>query len=362
MAITVPPGFTIDTIAHVAGARELAVTPDGDLFVGTSGNNVYLVRDPEKVAQTPQIFVTLPENVASGLTFARNTLYVGTQFAVYRVAYRSGETHATGAPQKIASVRTSGEPRGHRTTSLAFANDKLYASVGSSCNACDPEADATRATIQEMAPDGSGMHAKAVHFRNAIALATNPSTGTVWAAGAEQDALAAGHPYEPMDPVSLHPGTVDYGWPHCYENRKPADPSANCSAMQPERVVFPAYMTPIGAAFYPQHPTGRYVFPREYWGGAFVALHGSWHQPLRAPEVAFVAMRGDEPDRAVDWNDPTKQSRAFVSGFQAASTERLGRPTGVAVGRDDDLFVADDLSGAIYRIRPAHQTARANAR
>ncbi|MGH8165553.1 MAG: hypothetical protein ACREP1_14600 [Rhodanobacteraceae bacterium] len=30
----------------------------------------------------------------------------------------------------------------------------------------------------------------------------------------------------------------------------------------------------------------------------------------------------------------------------------MGRPTGIAVGPLGDLFVADDQTGAIYRIRP----------
>ena len=140
------------------------------------------------------------------------------------------------------------------------------------------------------------MHARAVHWRNAIALATNPATGTLWAAGAEQDELQPGHPYEPMDAVTLHPGTPNYGWPNCYENRKPAQPGADCSAMTVTRVVFPAYETPIGMAFYPLHPTGRYAFPQQYRGGAFVTWHGSWHEPLRPPEVVFVPIHGDEPD------------------------------------------------------------------
>ena len=63
----------------------------------------------------------------------------------------------------------------------------LYVSVGSSCNNCQPELDPTRATIQQMQLDGSGVTPRAEHIRNAIALATSPQSGALWAGVAGQD-------------------------------------------------------------------------------------------------------------------------------------------------------------------------------
>ena len=128
--------------------------------------------------------------------------------------------------------------------------------------------------------------------------------------------------------------------------------SQDCSAQTVARVVMPAYETPIGATFYPEHPAGAHAFPEAYRGGAFVTLHGSWHQPPVPPRVVFVAMNGDEPKTPVNWNDPTTQWKEFVGGFQNAAGQRLARPTGVAVGPDGSLFVSDDEDGGIYRIRP----------
>ena len=51
-------------------------------------------------------------------------------------------------------------------------------------------------------------------------------------------------------------------------------------------------------------------------------------------------------------NDPTKQLKDFMYGFQDPSGNRIGRTTGLAVGVDGSLFVADDQTGGIYRIRP----------
>jgi glucose/arabinose dehydrogenase len=351
VGLTVPPGFSIERIATVEQAREIVIAPNGDLFVGTSTNAVYVVANAQGQAAPAKVFVRIADQPVAGVTIDGERMYLGAQFGVYELPYRAGDRTPRAQPRKIASVRPNGLARDHRTTTVAVANKRLYASVGSSCNNCDPDLDATRATIQQMDLDGSGMTPKARRIRNATALATNPQTGTLWAGVAGQDELPPGHPYEIFDAVTLHAGVADYGWPYCYENRQ-AVGAHDCSRQIVARVVLPAYATPIGAAFYPEHPTGVHAFSQTYRGGAFVTLHGSWHQPPVPPRVVFIAMRGDEPKTAVDWNDPTAQWKEFVGGFQMADGRRIARPTGVAVGPDGSLFVSDDLDGGIYRIRP----------
>ncbi len=308
----------------------------------------------------PQTFAQFDNEPAAGVAVSDDALFVGTQFGVYRIAYHTGDSHARSSPEKLAGVRPSGIARDHETTSVAWTGSTLYASVGSSCNACEPELDATRATIQRVDIAHHNIAPVATHIRNAIALAIDPQTHALWAGVAGVDDLAPGHPYEIFDDVTAHALPANYGWPSCYENRRvhPRWP-ADCSHAALPRVVFPAYETPIGATFYPANPHGRYEFPPQYRGGAFVTLHGSWHGPGNGlpgyvpPRVVFVAMHGDDPERAIDWNDPNTQWSEFVGGYQNGGTiERIGRPTGIAVGPEGSLFVADDQTGAIYRIRP----------
>jgi glucose/arabinose dehydrogenase len=347
--LTVPSGFTIQQIARVPSARHLAIAPNGDLFVGTLGAAVYIVPHAETEPGEAHVFAALPDRPAHGVALGDGSLYVGTSSGIYRIPYKPGDDKATSVPRKIATVRPAGGG-GHVTTSVAFSKGTLYASVGSSCNACDPERDNTRATIQEMGPNGEDMHARAMHIRNAIALAVNPDTGMLWLGDAGQDELEPGHPYEKVDPVTAHPGVPDYGWPFCYENRRSAG-GRDCSKATVTRVVLPAYVTPIGAAIYPASPSGAHAFPAPYRGGLFIGIHGSWHRPLRAPRVVFVPLHGDEPVTPVDWSNPEKQWHQFVGGFQADDGSRIARATGIAVGNSGDLFVADDFSGAVYRVR-----------
>jgi glucose/arabinose dehydrogenase len=359
-------GLAAATIANVSGARELAALPNGDLLVGTGGQTIYIVpaADTAGAPGAPQPFVTLSEGPAEGVAVAPGgTVYAATNTTVWRIPYKLGDRSESGATA-IARVRTgSVAPNSdgdvHRTTSVAASSTTLYVGVGSSCNAC-VEVDPTRATVFRMGLDGSNPVNLTVRTRNPIALAVDQATGALFIGGAGQDNLPYGHPYEYVDsPTSHGKSNIDYGWPDCEENHIDYNPlgkspAPSCASTIAPAIEFPAYSTLIGAAYYPATQSGAYAFPSSYRGGLFVTSHGSWHCcPATAPRVYFVPMNGDAPATAVNWNDPTVQSRVIVSGYGSTSnTSYRGRPTGVAVGPLGSLFVADDQSGTIMRIRP----------
>jgi len=363
-AIQVASGFVSNTIASVPSARQLAALPNGDLLVATSGTQIYIVPNAESAGASgaASAFITLPDSPAQGVALSADgqSIYAATQHGVYKIPYHTGDqSEPASSAVKIASVRTGIIAPGsdgdvHVTSSVVATASTLYVGVGSSCNSC-VEVDPTRASIQAMNLDGSGMHTLATRIRNPIALAINPASGTLWAAGAGQDGLPYGHPYEYADAVTLQAASpVDYGWPGCEENHVTYTAGANCSAVAIPRVEFPAYATHIGAVFYPLSATGAYVFPTPIRGDLFVTSHGSWHCcPSTDPQVADVPMNGDTPRAPVNWSNPSVQWTPFMSGFgTTANTNYIGRPTGIAVGSQGSLFVADDLNGVIYRIRP----------
>ncbi|HEY3674719.1 MAG TPA: hypothetical protein VGK84_01875 [Candidatus Tumulicola sp.] len=359
----VPSNFTIQTTAQLGSPRELVALPDGDLLVGTSGSQVYIVPDAESSTPgMPAVFATLNDTFASGVAFSakHKTIYIATNGAIWATKYVAGRRRAVGV-HRIAQVRTGpisphSDGDVHKTTSVAYSDsaDILYISVGSSCNACG-EVDPTRASILTL-PGGKGqLHKIATRIRNAIATTISPS-GALWAGGAGQDDLPFGHPYEFLDDVSSHTPVADYGWPECEENRVPYRPtSRGCNATVAPLAEMPAYSTIIGAVFYPLNVKGAYAFPQSYRGALFAAAHGSWHTDSKgyaaAPQVAVFGMSGDQPAIPVDWQNPNAQWKTFVGGFQQGMT-RIGRPTGITVGIAGSLFVADDQAGVIYRVRP----------
>jgi glucose/arabinose dehydrogenase len=367
-AITVPEGLTLEaigTLPGAPGARELVALPNGDLLVASSGTSVYFIANADNGAadtpSTPTIFATFPESPAQGISYDPTTctIYVATEHDIYAIPYTDAQQTATPG-SAIATVRPQAPEPGtdgdnHTSTSLAAVpNGQLYAGVGSDCNAC-VETDPTRATVQQLALDGGATTTRATRVRNAIGLAVNPSTGTVWAGGAGQDDLPLGHPYEWFDGVTLHPGTPDYGWPACEENQHAYIDGSVCTSVVEPRIELPAYSTIIGATFYPTG--GVYNLGSTYQGGVFITSHGSWHKEASSntyytsPKVVFVPMNGDTPVTAVDWTDPTKQWTTFIDGFQPTGDTRIGKPTGIAVGPLGSLFVADDQTNQIYRVR-----------
>jgi len=366
--LSVPRGFTIDRIAQIDGPRELAALPNGDLIVGTKGSDVYVLPSAEGRAGLPRVLVHFDDDLAAGVTYVpeRSEIVVATEHHVYAIPYRGTLNGVT--PRRIADVRTGpvapdNDGDIHNTTSVAFARGTLYVSAGSSCNATEGnghkpciEVDRSRAAVSVVLGNGT-LRQRAHRVRNAIALTVNPQTGSLWIGGAGQDDLPFGHPYEFLDNLSAHGGDADYGWPECEENHHAYWPGAHCSNTIAPLVELPAYSTIIGATFYPPRQSGPYAFPASYRGALFVTAHGSWHTDghgcyAASPQVVSIAMRGDKPAIAVDWSNPARQWSNFVSGFQTGCHDRAGRPTGIAVGPKGSLFVADDASGAIYRIRP----------
>ncbi len=386
-ALTVPSGLVIQTIANISGAREMVGLPNGDLLVGTGGGNVYIIANAEASAAAgkPQVFATISNetvppnepgggNNAEGVAFSQAscTVFISTEYHVWSTPYKDGDLTAENL-QPIATVRTGptanpGDGDYHSSTSVAVSGSTVYASMGSSCNGCTGESDPQRAAIWKMNLDGSAMALYASHIRNAIALAVNPVSGHLWAGGAGQDSLATYHPYEFFDDVTAAAmagsgGVANYGWPYCEENHHlyntGAGAPANCNGQAQPLVEFPAYITHIGAAFYPANPSGTHALPTAYRGALIVSSHGSWHTPANnctlAPEVDAVPMNGDTPATAMtNWgvNNPTAQYTNLVTGFQPNCSTRVGRATGVAVGSQGSLFVADDQAGLVYRIRP----------
>jgi len=367
-ALHLPKGFSVEAVASIAGARELAFLPDGDLLVGTEGSDVYLVPDADGKAGNPVVFASVDDERAAGVAFAADTslVLVGTMHHVWTIPYRQDRKAAQ--IRRIADLRNGSVAPGtdgdvHVTTSVAYSNGLVYVSAGSSCNATMDgggkpcaEVDPTRAAVSVVKVDGADFKQRARRIRNAIALTVNPQTGSVWVGDAGQDDLPFGHPYEFLDNLSAHAGDADYGWPQCEENRHAYVPGAQCADTVEPLVELPAYSTIVGAAFYPLHQTGAYAFPPPYRGGLFVAVHGSWHTKngclAQPPRVVFMAMNGDRPVKPVDWTNPTTQWTNFLTGFQTGCMSRIGRTTGVAVGPRGSLFVADDYAGAIYRVRP----------
>lgn len=333
--LTLPPGFHIEEWARgFQEPRNMVLAANGDVFVADSrAGSVIVLRGKEHFTFAKGL------NRPFGLAFGHGFLYVGNTDAVVRFPYRSGDTTATAAPQKIADL----PPGGHWTRNLIFSRDgkKLYVAVGSRSNVSDESATPMRAAITEMNPDGSGQTLYASGLRNPVGLAWNPVTGALWTSVNERDGL--GDDLVPDYVTEVRRGAF-YGWPFSYIGRNP-DPrrkgendSLAAKAVVPS-VLIQAHSAALGVVFY----DGK-MFPERYRGGAFVALHGSWNRAQRTGyKVIHVPFRNGKPSGGYD---------DFAAGWAPDSASRTvwGRPVGLLVLQDGSLLVSDDGANVIWRV------------
>ena len=92
--VSLPPGFQIALYAEgLSSARQMALAPDGTVFVGSfglfSGNpkigNVYAVRDTNSDGRADEVKTILTGlNMPNGVAFRDGALYVGEQHRIVR--------------------------------------------------------------------------------------------------------------------------------------------------------------------------------------------------------------------------------------------------------------------------------------
>jgi glucose/arabinose dehydrogenase len=344
-SLKLPPGFAINVFARTESPRMLAFSPGGTLLATSpSAGTVVAFPDPSHkgIASTP-ITVLKDLDGPHGMAFAHGRLYVAEITRLVRYDWDEARI-ATSSPTLISNLPTT--EGGHTTRTILFANGKLYVSAGSSCNVCK-ETDPRRAAVSEMNEDGSDMHIFASGLRNAVGLALNKKTGTVWATDNGRDWLGDDLPPDEVDDLGKSGG--DFGWPYCYGNRvadvKFGGTAQRCQGTVSPRVELQAHSAPLGLIFY----TGQ-MFPAEFRGDLFVAFHGSWN---RSVPTGYKVVR----IRLDDHGDPLRVED-FVTGWLPPGETRkgkwMGRPVGFAIGPDGALYISDDGSGTIYRVTWQH--------
>jgi glucose/arabinose dehydrogenase len=336
-----PPGFHISLYADKLGdPRAMLQAPNGDVILSEPGEGkITILRDAnhDGVAEQRSTFASGLDN-PYGLAFHGRWLYVGNEGAVVRFPYAPGQTTAKARPEQVA-VLPSG---GHSTRGVIFSRDgtKMYVSIGSASNVSAGEPP-ERAAIIEMNPDGSGKRIFASGLRNPVGMAWQPSTNALWTVVNERDGL--GDDLVPDYATRLQPGAF-YGWPYAYlgahedPRRAGERPDLVRKAILPS-VLIQAHSAPLGIAFY----TGT-MFPPEYRGRAFVALHGSWNRSRRTGyKVISIPSKDGQPAGGYD---------DFVAGWSPSETSRSvwGRPVGLLVLADGSLLISDDGGGKIWRV------------
>ncbi len=335
--IKLPLGFTISVYAgDVPGARSMALSPAGTLFVGTRDEGkVYAIRDLNHDGRADQVIIIARGlNMPNGVAFRDGALYVAEVSRVLR--FNNIEARLENPPQPVVVNDRFPRDRHHGWKFIRFGPDgKLYVPVGAPCNICEPS-DERHASILRMNSDGSGLEVFARGIRNTVGFDWHPGTRELWFTDNGRDMLGDDRP---PDELNYAPQKgMHYGFPYCHGSNI-ADPEFgrkhNCSELTPPAIELGPHVASLGMRFY----TGT-MFPPEYRNQIFIAEHGSWNRtrPI-GYRVTLVQLQGN---RAVKYE-------VFAEGW--LQRERpWGRPVDVQVMPDGALLVSDDYAGAIYRI------------
>ena len=336
--LTIPAGFQATVFASgIAGGRLMAIAPDGTIYIAKQGaGEVVALPDKNKDGKADETIL-----VAKGLTrphslaFHKGYLYIATNPAIVRMKYNNGKVEGT--PEKFVDLPVS--TTSHWTRTIAWGKDnRLYVSIGSSCNLCEEE-DARRTTIMVYSEDGSGGKPFAKGLRNAIGIDFDPKSNKLWAGDMGQDGLGA---EKPGDEINLIEEGKHYGFPYFVSNNV-ANPNLKDAkgSMKPEQCTPPAleldaHSSPIDLRFY----TGK-KFPSAYRGTMFLVLHGSNNN--RPQKIGYKVVR------VVMQNGKAVSVEDFATGW-LKDNQVLGRPAGLITGTDGALYISDDNKGFIYRV------------
>lgn len=330
-----PPKTLMDHAAQATMRRAKAI--------GVSANRVSLLRDADGdgVAEIREAFVE-NQNQPFGMALIGNRFYLGNTDGIVAFDYAAGATSLAGPGQKLVSFK----PHGHWTRSLIVSPDgtRIYAGVGSLSNIGDQgmEAEEGRAAIWELDVATGKARIFASGLRNAVGMAWEPTTGTLWTVVNERDGLGDETPPDYL--TSVREGGF-YGWPYSYwgstvDDRVPQDKALVARAITPDYALG-GHTASLGLCWMPAG-----TLPG-FGEGMVIGQHGSWNRAkLSGYKLIFVPFANGAPS-----GPPRDILTGFLSGDEKVA---YGRPVGVAIGPDrKSLLMADDVGDVIWRVTGA---------
>ncbi len=350
LPLALPGGFRLEVfVSELSGPRTMLFDPVGTLLLSLpSAGQVVALKDEDNDGKADAPTAVLrglnnPHGLATHCEGEACRLYVGEENAVAMYEYDAVNIRATNR-QMIADLPSG---RGHSSRNLTLASlggeDKLFVSIGSSCNVCR-EADNRRAKVFVSDLDGKNFRPFVTGLRNPVFLATHPATGEIWVTEMGRDYLGDNLP---PDEVNILEDGRDYGWPYCYGKNvhdDTFDPRKTVACAEPDKVPshidIQAHSAPLGLAFVPQGSG----WSEEYANDLLVAYHGSWN---RSAPTGYKVVRYhlDSQGKVLGQED-------FISGWLTSKGEVLGRPVDLKFAPDGSLYISDDKRGVIYRITP----------
>ncbi|WP_271898318.1 YbhB/YbcL family Raf kinase inhibitor-like protein [Candidatus Phyllobacterium onerii] len=337
-------GFKVDVFARdLINPRMLAVSDKGVVYATRrSVGDVIMLKDDNGDGKADDVQMVASRPGMHGIAFDGKTVFL---VAVNDVFTAEVNDDGTFGPLKriINDLPDAGQ---HANRTIAIGPDgMLYITVGSTCNECQ-ESNPENATILRAKKDGSSRTIFASGLRNTIGFDWEPTTGALYGLDHGIDWLGDEVQVEEVNRIEQG---KRYGWPYVF-GMSDINPHINTpegmslhqwAKLSTEPVLgYTAHSAPMQMAFYDGN-----AFPADYRGDAFVAMRGSWNR--RPPSGYEVVRINFENGKPVGFE---KFLEGFLLKQENGKYGFLGRLTGVAVGKDGSIYVADDSNGVVYRV------------
>lgn len=332
--LLLPADFRVSVFAaDLSAPRHFDFDDEGNMIVADKGaGTIELFPDvnDDGVADT-KITIDHDLRVAHSVDFYHGDLYLAEehQLSVYRELKSDGTYRIK---EKLVSLPTGGN---HTTRTVVVGPDeKLYVSIGSTCNSCE-EKDRRRAAVVRYNLDGSGEEIFAEGLRNSVGMIFR--SNVLWSVDNGRDLLGDDLPPEEVNIVTA---SAHFGWPYCYGNKEHDRAFLNKEAFCKKKTASPlfsmtAHSAPLGLAFVPDDSSWSDILADTL----VVAFHGSWN---RTVPTGYKIVR---IDTTLSGSAPIN----FITGWLGDDGEVWGRPVDVRF-HDNAMYISDDKAGAIYRV------------
>ncbi|WP_010324439.1 PQQ-dependent sugar dehydrogenase [Marinobacterium stanieri] len=334
--LQLPPGYRIQVAAEVPNARQMALSPEGVLYVGTRRDGrVFALQDLDG-DQHYETRHTLMSNrrLPNGVSWSNGDLYIAELTQLVRLSDIDARLRNPPTPEPLLTGLPNITHHGWKYLKQA-PDGAFFFTLGAPCNVC-LESDPRFASIMRFDPATGDASPWAHGVRNSVGFAWHPNDGSLWFTDNGRDHLGDNQPDDELNRAEQE--GLHFGFPFRHA-REVVDPDfgegADAVNSQAPVALLGAHVAALGISFYTADQ-----FPDTPETTLFMAQHGSWN---RSSKVGYRVMRVETKGEQVRSVEP------FITGWLQGE-QAWGRPVDVVVEPDGDLLISDDRADVIYRV------------
>jgi glucose/arabinose dehydrogenase len=328
--LKLPPQFTVSIFAKVPQARQMALSPKGNLYVGNmEQGKVYLVNQQGKVSELLKDL-----KYPQGVLWHAGDLYIAE---IQRISKIEKVDDQIGSKLTLKTIREFPADVHHGWKTIAIGPDgNLYVPVGAPCNVCNK--DLPYQALHRMDLKGKNLTTVASGIRNTVGFTWHPDTKHLYFTEMGRDLMGDDVPPDELNVITTE--GQHFGFPYLH-GAKIQDPQFAKKIPKNLKVTLPildiqAHSSPIGITFFPEEK-----YPKEFHNCFMIAEHGSWN---RSKKSGYQVMKGCLKDGKVTSYEP------FITGFKEGEVV-FARPVHFQFLPDGSFYLSEDEPGTILHFK-----------